>query len=260
MGVDRVSSVKVGEFVLHVDRDHRGNYRGKQAMSERYRGWHYHVEHPKLTQMHITRLIEEKLREMDAEKIEVKRVPIVEKEKFYPYRGELKKVVERKVNEKELYKWLKAHVWNHIDYKIVKINVKNRVVYWRKGNSLKRFSFPEKFVYVAGEKFYRKIEGKWVEISREEYDKLYGLREERHMIVGWKFEPELFIGTVEATPSYVSYWRLGDRETVLWISSRTGKLHIEANKSREYVKSILTKPVLIKILKDLNQQKAVRGG
>jgi len=251
MGVDRVSSVKVGEFILHVDRDHRGNYRGKQAMSERYRGWHYHVEHPKLTQMYITRLIEEKLREMGAEKIEVKRVPIVVKEKFYPYRGELKKVVERKVYEKELYKWLRQH---NIHYRIIKIDVKNRVVYWRRGSSLKRFSFPKKFVYVADEKFYRKIGGKWVEISREEYEKLYNHCEEVEKIVGWEFEPELFIGTVEATPSYVSYWRLGDKETILWISSRTGKLHIEANKNREYVKSILTKPILIKILKNISKE------
>jgi hypothetical protein len=60
-GTDRKSTTMVGEFVLHVDRDHRGNYRGSQAMDKKYRGWHYHVEHPSLTPGQVMDLIEQYL-------------------------------------------------------------------------------------------------------------------------------------------------------------------------------------------------------
>jgi len=36
---------------------------------------------------------------------------------------------------------------------------------------------------------------------------------------------------------------------VLWISSVTGSLHIEANKEREYARGILTKRELMEILR-----------
>ncbi len=57
------------------------------------------------------------------------------------------------------------------------------------------------------------------------------------------------IGVVEAFPAKMSLWRLNGRETVLWISSVTGSLHIEANKEKEYARSILTKRDLIEILR-----------
>jgi hypothetical protein len=128
---DRSSTLKVGGFELSVDRDHKGNYRGGQAMSTEFRGWHYHVTHPTLTQEQIFAFLSRALRIMGAVKI----------------------------------------------------------------------------------------------------------------------DGELYIGVVEATPKQVELWKLNEATTVLWLSGKTGSLHIEANKKNEYAKNILTKPILIKFLK-----------
>ena len=40
---DRTSTITAGIFQVSVDRDHKGNYRGHEAMDDRYRGCHYHV-------------------------------------------------------------------------------------------------------------------------------------------------------------------------------------------------------------------------
>lgn len=128
---DRSSSVQVGAFILSTDRDHRGRFRGSQAMSEGFRGWHYHIEHPNLSQETIFSYLSKALQNMGAEK-----------------------VAER-----------------------------------------------------------------------------------------------TFIGVVEATPKMQECWRLGEASTVLWISGKTGSLHVEANKREAYAKSILTKPVLVSLLR-----------
>jgi hypothetical protein len=62
-------------------------------------------------------------------------------------------------------------------------------------------------------------------------------------------QPSVSIGTIESNPERMEVWRLGEDSTVLWISSVTHTLHVEANKSEEFAKSILTKPILVKILK-----------
>jgi hypothetical protein len=64
-----------------------------------------------------------------------------------------------------------------------------------------------------------------------------------------KVEEKAYIGVVEATPKILECWRLGEASTVLWVSGKTGSLHVEANKKGEYAKSILTKPLIIKLLK-----------
>lgn len=128
---DRSSSMQVGTFVLSVDRDHKGRFRGMQAMSEYFRGWHYHIVHPTISQ-----------------------------EKIFLY----------------LSKCLQAMGANLVKEKVC-------------------------------------------------------------------------IGVVEATPKLQECWRLNEASTVLWISGKTGSLHIEANKTHEYAKNILTKPMLIKLLK-----------
>lgn len=129
--MDRTSSVQVGFFVLSVDRDHKGGFRGGQAMAENYRGWHYHVEHPLLSQEEI-------------------------------------------------------------------------------------------FVYLSGA-----LAKMGACLSTE----------------------KTFIGVVEATPKLSECWRLGDKSTVLWISGRTGGLHIEANKRGTHASNILTKRKLVILLK-----------
>ncbi len=129
---DRSSSIRVDDFVLSVDRDHKGRFRGSQAMIEHeYRGWHYHIEHPFFSQEEIFRYLSKALQDIGAER-----------------------VAER-----------------------------------------------------------------------------------------------AFIGVVEATPKLQECWRLGEASTVLWISSKTGGLHVEANKRVEFAKGILTKSLLVKLLK-----------
>jgi hypothetical protein len=195
-GQDRTSSISVGKFVIHTDRDHRGRYRGHQAMTEQYRGWHYHIEHPNLSQLEIMSLIEDKLCELGATQ-----QPVVEKKKIttfnYPYRKNLR--IER----------ISAY--------------KNRY-YLREGDC-------------------------WIEIDREKYRKLKKVREvvEKEVEVPINFN----IGNVELNPKKISYWKLDDKSTVLWISSFNGSLHIEANKNRKYAKNILTKPVLVDLLKSI---------
>lgn len=63
---DRTSSTRVGEFTVHTDRDHRGRFRGRQAMGKNFRGWHYHVQHPRLSQKEILDLLEAELERMGA--------------------------------------------------------------------------------------------------------------------------------------------------------------------------------------------------
>lgn len=147
---DRSSSVQVDSFILSTDRDHKGRFHGSQAMVEHeYRGWHYHIEHPKLTQMEIFAYLSTELSKMKAEKISV------------PYfNGGTEKVC---------------------------------------------------------------------------------------------------IGVVEATPAELEYWRLEDATTVLWISGKTGSLHIEANKKLPYAKNILTKPVLVSLLKQYEAKQVKEG-
>ncbi|MGD6808512.1 MAG: hypothetical protein ACQCN3_02320 [Candidatus Bathyarchaeia archaeon] len=139
---DRKSSTPVGKFTLSTDRDHRGRFRGSQAMSAEFRGWHYHIEHPTLTQEEIFAYLSKCLQSMNAEKV----------------------------------------------------------------------------------------------------------------------KEQTFIGVVEATPKKQECWRLGDASTVLWISGKTGSLHVEANKRTEYAKSILTKPVLVKLLKQYNIKQPAQTG
>ena len=69
MGRDRTSSSKAGLFIIHVDKDHKGWYRGNQAMDNKYRGWHYHIESKKYSQLQIMKIIEAHLlQELKAEK------------------------------------------------------------------------------------------------------------------------------------------------------------------------------------------------
>jgi hypothetical protein len=130
---DRTSSLVVNGFTIHVDRDHRGRFRGHQSMSKTYRGWHYHVDHDAMSQNQIFELLEKELIKLGAKRIE---------------------------------------------------------------------------------------------------------------------PPRLAVGYVEESPTCVDVWKLGDRQTVLWISKVTGTLHIEANKTEDFAKSILTKPVLKGILQE----------
>lgn len=130
---DRSSTEYRNGFSIHVDRDHRGKFRGNQAMDDRFRGWHYHIESEHHTQQELMEMLEQELSEMGAERISI----------------------------------------------------------------------------------------------NTEY---------------------LCIGNVEAAPKDFSVWQLGDRSCVLWISSVTNSLHIEANKSEKYAKSILTKKKLVEIV------------
>lgn len=65
-GRDRSSEMQVGDFILITDKDHKGFYRGNQAMEKTWRGWHYHVESVKYSQEQICRLIEVWLRDYNA--------------------------------------------------------------------------------------------------------------------------------------------------------------------------------------------------
>ena len=72
MGRDRTSECEINNFVMAVDHDHKGFYRGHQAMESvefHYRGWHYHLEHRTLTQEQIMQLLEQQLILMGARKL-----------------------------------------------------------------------------------------------------------------------------------------------------------------------------------------------
>jgi hypothetical protein len=69
MGRDRTSELEINNFIMATDHDHKGNFRGHQAMENTefyYRGWHYHLEHRTLTQMQIMQLLEAELTAMGA--------------------------------------------------------------------------------------------------------------------------------------------------------------------------------------------------
>jgi len=68
---DRTSSKRLGDFVIHVDMDHKGFYRGRQAMGDGYRGWHYHLESEYLTPIQIILLLEIELLGLGARCVEV---------------------------------------------------------------------------------------------------------------------------------------------------------------------------------------------
>ena len=120
MGRDRVSIKEVGDFFISVDKDHMSYYRGRQAMDRKYRGWHYHVESPKYSQLQIMEIIENfLLTEMKAEKYDCKEeelyIGVVEHtpEKFSCFRKDGKTCVlwisgfngklHVEANKKELY-------------------------------------------------------------------------------------------------------------------------------------------------------------
>jgi hypothetical protein len=58
MGNDRKGSYQINGFSLYVDKDHLGYYRGKQAISRDYRGWHYHIESEIYSQEEIMAYLE----------------------------------------------------------------------------------------------------------------------------------------------------------------------------------------------------------
>ena len=66
---DRTSSIKVGDFTIHTDRDHRGSYRGYQTMTKSWRQWHFHVDSRKYSQQQIVELIETYLLEIHAQSL-----------------------------------------------------------------------------------------------------------------------------------------------------------------------------------------------
>jgi hypothetical protein len=65
-GIDRKGNYQINGFSLFTDKDHLGYYRGNQALSKKYRGWHYHIESEKYTQIQIMRFIEEYLIKINA--------------------------------------------------------------------------------------------------------------------------------------------------------------------------------------------------
>jgi hypothetical protein len=70
MGHDRTLPLQIGAFQLAIDRDHKGFYRGHQAMQPgQYRGWHYHIEHPTLSQQEVMQLLEEYLMKIGAKRM-----------------------------------------------------------------------------------------------------------------------------------------------------------------------------------------------
>lgn len=71
-GRDRSSEKEINNFILAVDKDHKGYYRGHQAQENTefyYRGWHYHLEHRTLSQQQIMQLLEAELIKMGAKQI-----------------------------------------------------------------------------------------------------------------------------------------------------------------------------------------------
>lgn len=59
----------------------------------------------------------------------------------------------------------------------------------------------------------------------------------------------LAIGNTEFKPEAILMYQLGDKTQVLWISGFNHHLHIESNKLACYAKGILTKPLIVKIIK-----------
>jgi len=77
MGHDTRSVVTAGVFMLRTDWDHKGSYRGHQAMEKgKYRGSHYHVEGTSRTQAEIKVLLEDWLRRHGAVEVHPEKLGI----------------------------------------------------------------------------------------------------------------------------------------------------------------------------------------
>lgn len=79
MGRDRTSTITLeNKFSISCDKDHLGQYRGNQALisndKQYYRGWHYHIEHPRLSQDRIFDLLEIYLNFIHAQKIFIRNI------------------------------------------------------------------------------------------------------------------------------------------------------------------------------------------
>lgn len=67
MGRDRTTEMNIGNFTLSIDWDHKGSYRGSQAMEKgKYRGRHYHLDSLLYSQEEIMKLIEDHLEDLGA--------------------------------------------------------------------------------------------------------------------------------------------------------------------------------------------------
>lgn len=232
MGNDRSSTTEIGDFTLSVDRDHRGKYRGKQVMTENYRGWHYHIEHPEWSQEKIMKELE---KELD-ERTELRRS--IDYDNLSP---EEKKTVEKRIN-----KWLEG--LSEYNNQKVHIEYNSREVSWKESKRSLKYTFPKSVFRGIDLKRYQKKEGsEWVDISENEWIRL--IRKKTKTV-----HPSVAIGTVETNPAKISVYRLDDKTTVLWLSGFNGKLHIEADKSEEYAKTILKKKELTRILKKWSKE------
>lgn len=68
---DRTCTIQAGAFKISIDRDHKGAYRGGQAMEPgKYRGWHYHVESEYCSQERIFEMLENVLLRRGAVKVD----------------------------------------------------------------------------------------------------------------------------------------------------------------------------------------------
>ena len=139
---DRTSTITVGIFQISVDRDHRGNFRGHEAMDERYHGCHYHV-----------------VAERDEEMI------------FTP---------------EQVMVLLEQCLLNE---------------------GAKPVDPPE----------------------------------------------HLSIGNIEKAPSSVACYEKDGLQSVLWISSKTGTLHVETNKDTTFKPGLVTKSMLVQFCKDITR-------
>jgi hypothetical protein len=92
---DRVNSIDVGQFTVHVDRDHRGRFRGQQAMDPKYRGWHYHVGAIKATQTEIFIFLERQLKALGAHRIEGERLLHIGNVEHRPFMASLWQLEDR---------------------------------------------------------------------------------------------------------------------------------------------------------------------
>ena len=218
---DRSSSEKIGEFTLSVDRDHRGRFRGHQEMNENYRGWHYHIEHPLLSQKDILTLLSQELEALGAAKVEG--TTRIEDEVTFPNQtNALAKEISNLARKIQYVKNLKD------------VNIQ---IAARKHVSRKTFEKREKYLkYLNGvgqnDQELADMAGKLKELKQR-----YSFPMQKP--VKKQINPEVAVGNANEDPEIIILYTLGDASTVLWISAVTHTLHVEANKKEAYAKSII---------------------
>jgi hypothetical protein len=119
LGRDLVSETEIGNFILYVERDHKGFYTGNQArIYGEYSCYHYHISHSSLTQIQIMEYLEDQLKTF----FSAKRIPNVDS-------GELGiGYIHKKPERYSLWEVFETHYSKKLG-KFIIVPIKNQVLW-----------------------------------------------------------------------------------------------------------------------------------